>query len=389
MSAAAAALELEQPFRDAIEAGKISGVVMEARSVSGGSYSGYIGTQTSPDGDTKPLSPSSLPYMASATKILVTLAALQLVERGKLSLDEDLRPSLPELTSLGVLIAFEADDGTGSGEPKMITTPLDRPLTLRQLLTHSSGMDYTFFNPLRAKYRAANPPPRPAATALERIAMPATCQPGSGWMYGHGPDVAAYLIERAGGLRLDEYLRTNVFAPVGAAPDEMSYFPVREGLGPRMPDLSPQDPEGFGLAAVGGFNAHDGGDVCYGGHGAYVTVRAFVAVLESVLNNDGRVLGHEMVREMFTPQLDGGMEAALQTALEGPAGPAFGCGTNGAGRNWGLGGLLVGEDDDGGLGKGAMIWGGGHNTVWVSWAGRVLPSPHSVRRRLADKVASS
>lgn len=297
-AAAAAAQGLEQPFRDAIDAGKISGVVMEGCSVSGGSYSGYIGTQTSPDGNTKHLSPSSLPYMASATKLLATIAALQLVERGKLSLDEDLRPSLPELASLGVLIAFEADDGNGSGEPpKAITTPLDRPLTLRQLLTHSSGMDYTFFNPLRAKYRAANPPPRPAATALERVAMPATCQPGTAWMYGHGPDVAAYLIERAEGLRLDEYLRTNVFALVGAAPDEMSYFPIREGLGPRMPDLSPQDPVGLGLAAVGGFNAHDGGNVCYGGHGAYVTVRAFVAVLESVLRDDGRVLGHEMVRE--------------------------------------------------------------------------------------------
>ncbi|RSH83852.1 hypothetical protein EHS25_005467 [Saitozyma podzolica] len=100
-AAAAAALRLEQPFRDAIDVGKISGVVMEGRFVSGGSYSGYIGTQTSPEGDTKPLSPSSLPYMASATKILATIAALQLVERGKLSLDEDLRPSLPELTSLG------------------------------------------------------------------------------------------------------------------------------------------------------------------------------------------------------------------------------------------------------------------------------------------------
>ncbi|RSH83853.1 hypothetical protein EHS25_005468 [Saitozyma podzolica] len=174
--------------------------------------------------------------------------------------------------------------------------------------------------------------------------MPATCQPGTAWMYGHGPDVAAYLIERAGALRLDEYLRANVFARAGVAPDE--------------------DPEGLGLAAVGGFNAHDGGDVCYGGHGAYVTVRAFVSVLESVLRDDRRVLSHEMVREMFRPQLEGTAEAALQAALEGPAGPAFGCGTSGSGRNWGLGGLLVGEDGDGGLGKGAMIWGWGHNTVW-------------------------
>ncbi|KAI4522403.1 beta-lactamase/transpeptidase-like protein [Schizophyllum commune Loenen D] len=348
---------LEQPFRDAIADGKIYGVVMEGRSTSGAVYSRYIGTQTAPDGTTKSLSPDSLPYMASATKLLTTLAALQLVERGKLNLDEDLRPIFPDLTALGVLTAFDADTKQAT------TVPLGKPLTLRQLLTHSSGMDYAFFNPLRAKYRAANPPPTPAPDQVSRFLMPATHQPGEGWMYGHGPDVAAYLIERASGQRLDAYLREHVFAPVGAPLSDISFFPVREGLGARMPDLNPDDPEGKGLAAVGGFDWTDGGEVCYGGHGAYVTARAYVAVLECILRDDERVLGREMVKEMFRPQLEGKADGALQAALAGPAGPAFGCGTKGEGRNMGLGGLLVGDGDED-LGMGALIWGGGHNTAW-------------------------
>ena len=358
-----AATALEQPFHDAIAAGKIDGVVMEGRSINGASYSGYIGTQTAPDGSSKPLSPSSLPYVASATKLLATIAALQLVERGQLALDEDLRPALPVLSVLGVLVSLGEDE---AGAPKVTTVPLEGPLTLRQMLTHTAGADYPFLSPLRGKYRAANPPPKPAKNAMERFLMPAAFQPGQGWMYGHGMDFAAYIIEQRTGQRLDKYLRDNIFTPVGAAQDDVSYFPVREGLGDRMPDLSPQDPEGAGLAAVNGMNFHDGGDVCYGGHGAYITARAYVAVLDSLLRNDGKILKSETVDEMFRAQLTGKAYDSLQSALAGPIGPAFGCGTNGKDRNMGLGGLLVGEDGDGGLGQGSYVWGGGINTVFVS-----------------------
>lgn len=353
-----AAVTLEQPFHDAITSGKITGVVMEGRSLAGTSYSSYIGRQTAPDATTKPLSPSSLPYVASATKLLATVAALQLVDRGLLSLDEDLRPALPKLTALGVLQDFDTENGA-------TTTPLTDPLTLRQMLTHTAGMDYSFFNPLRNKYRAANPPPAPSPNQMERFLMPATYQPGEGWMYGQGMDFTAYIIEQRTNERFDEYLRKHVFGPIGADRTEVSFFPIREGLGARMPDFSPQDPEGLGLAAVGGFNSHDGGDVCYGGHGAYVTMRAYVAVLESLLKNDEKILSRAMVEEMFRPQLNGKAYDSLQAALAGPGGPAFGCGTAGKDRNMGLGGLVTGEDGDGGLGKESLIWGGGHNTVWV------------------------
>ncbi|KAL1701059.1 beta-lactamase/transpeptidase-like protein [Schizophyllum commune] len=347
---------LEQPFRDAIADGKVYGVVMEGRSTSGAAYSQYIGTQVAPDGTTTPFSPASMPYLASTTKLLTTLAALQLVERGKLSLDEDLRPALPSLIALGVISAFDPDT------KRATTAPLTNPLTLRQLLTHSAGQDYAWYSPLRAQYQAAYPPPRPAPDQVTRFLMPAAYQPGEGWMYGCGIDMAAFLVERASGQRLDAYLRERVFAPVGVPPSDISFFPVREGLAARMPDRNPEDPEGKGLASVVGIDMDDGGDVCYGGHGAYATARAYVAVLESILKNDGRVLGKEMVQEMFRPQLSGKAEAALQIALAGPEG--FGFGTSGKNRNWGLGGLRVGEDGDGGLGEGALIWGGGCTTVW-------------------------
>ncbi|KAL1753814.1 beta-lactamase/transpeptidase-like protein [Schizophyllum commune] len=327
---------LEQPFRDAIADGKVYGVVMEGRSTSGAAYSQYIGTQVAPNGTTTPFSPASMPYLASTTKLLTTLAALQLVERGKLSLDEDLRPALPALTALGVITAFDPDTKQAT------TAPLTNPLTLRQLLTHSAGQDYAWYWARR---------------------RPVPSRPGEGWMYGCGIDMVAFLVERASGQRLDAYLREHVFAPVGVPPSDISFFPKREGLAARVPDRNPDDPEGKGLATLVGLDMDDGGDVCYGGHGAHATAGAYVAVLESILKNDERVLGRDMVREMFRPQLSGKADAALQAALAGPGG--FGTGTTGKGRNWGLGGLRVGEDGDGGLGEGALLWGGGCTTLWI------------------------
>ncbi|KAL1721265.1 hypothetical protein EV715DRAFT_288405 [Schizophyllum commune] len=128
--------------------------------------------------------------------------------------------------------------------------------------------------------------------------MPAAYQPGEGWMYGCGIDMAAFLVERASGQRLDANLREHVFAPVGVPPSDISFFPKREGLAARVPDRNPDDPEGKGLATLVGLDMDDGGDVCYGGHGghgAHATARAYVAVLESILKNGGRVLGRDMI----------------------------------------------------------------------------------------------
>jgi CubicO group peptidase (beta-lactamase class C family) len=88
-------------------------------------------------------------------------------------------------------------------------------------------------------------------------------------MYGNGIYWVGLLVERATGMKLDEYSRKHVFGRVGISDSDISFFPVREGLGDRMPDLNPKDPKGLGLSAAMGPSLHD--DVpgeCYGGGGA-------------------------------------------------------------------------------------------------------------------------
>ena len=352
---------LEQPFIDAIGAGKIEGAVLEGRSTSNKAYSKAMGNRTLPDGTVKPLESSSILFLASATKLLTTIAVLQCCEKGLLSLDADQRPQLPEIEEQGVLTYHEES----SDIP--VTKPLEKPLTLRHLLTHSSGLVYPFIDPRIGKWREAHPEPKPPFTIPQRFAVPLAFQPGEGWGYGASLDVAGHLVEQASGLKLDEYIRKNLLQPIGIDLQEVSFFPMKEGLSDRMPECNPKDPHGRGYSSVGGHTDlfMDGDDNCYGGHGGYATARAYVAILHSIVSNDGKLLKSESVAEVFKPQLEPGTLDGYRKALQSPMGFMFAQSGKGKDLNYGLSGVYFGEDDEAGLGKGSLAWGGGINSAWL------------------------
>lgn len=203
-----------------------------------------------------------------------------------------------------------------------------------------------------------------------RFSQPFAFQPGEGWMYGHGVDWAGHLIEQISGLRLDEYFRSHILTPLGVSPTDLSFFPVKEGLGARMPDVNPHDPNGLGLLSVASLNMSvhgpDGVRDCFGGQGMYATSESFIAVLQSILLNDGKLLQNETVNSMFRPQLEPEAKQAHAKHLGGPLGMLLSMGTSGRECDFGLGGLLVGRDEyeDSGVGKGTLVWGGAMNSVW-------------------------
>lgn len=350
---------LEQPFRDAIAAGKIEGAILEGRSTSGQSYTSVLGNRTLLDGATKPLETSNLIFLASATKLLTTIAALQCCEKGLLSLDGDQAANLPNIAEKGVLLRY--DDATG--EP--VYEPLKKPLSLRHMLNHSSGLLYDFMEPKLKKWREANPAPKLPRSSLERMTQPLAFQPGEDWTYGVGLDVAGYLVEKVSGLKLDAYFRRHLLEPLSVDARDIAFYPIKEGMADRMPDVNPKDPNGEGKSAGAGTSYFDEGETeCFGGQGGYATSGAYVAVLQSITANDGRVLQPSSVAEMFTASLEPGAQKAFEATLAGPFGGYFDQGTSGTARSYGLSGFYVGEDGDGGMGKGSLAWGGGMNTVW-------------------------
>jgi CubicO group peptidase (beta-lactamase class C family) len=354
---------VESAVQAAIGAGKVNGAILCAADNQGFTFEKAIGDRTLLSGEKKAHQPDDVLFLGSATKLIATIAALQCVDDGLLSLDGELSTFAPELAAKKVLTGFSDD-----GEP--ILVPQEQAITLRMLLTHTSGVTYFFLDPLVGQWRQKNPSKATAENKLpveEFCDTPLSFQPGKGWLYGPGIDWAGRIVERATGKTLGGFLRERLFGPLDIK--DGKFFPATENedLKDRLVDLTPDDLEAVGKAVVGSgpdMNSRGKGD--FGGHGLFMTAPGYLAVLQSLLANDGKILKPETVNAMFgeshlTPE----SEADLKQKLAGPAGVFFRVGTapeSAAGL--GLGGLLTLEDVEGWYGKGTLTWGGGMTFAW-------------------------
>lgn len=359
---------IESAFQAAIDAGKIHGAVFCATDTAGDfTYTSAVGARTLLSGEKRPQQTDDVLYLASATKLIATVAALQCVDDGLLTLDGDLSAHAPELARLQVLAAPASDD-SAQGDPALV--PAARPITLAMLLTHTSGLAYDFLVPRLAPWRQANEPPladgarRPVE---EAFAYPLAFQPGTAWMYGPGLDWAGRVVERAAGVRLGDHVRRRIAEPLGIAPEEVQFYPVQgEAVRARLVDLNPDDPEGLGRAVLGGggdMNRRSEGD--FGGHGLFMTGEGYVKVLRSLLVNDGKLLRPETVEKMFQNHIGPEAEEGFRAAMQSPAGVFFRVGLDaGTKLGHGLGGLLPLEDLEDWYGERTLTWGGGMSFAW-------------------------
>lgn len=149
-----------------------------------------------------PMALDSMFSIASMTKAITSVCALQAVDRGLLALDAPASDVLPELSDLRVL----AGDGS--------IRPASRPVTLRHLLTHTSGFAYPFTSPALGAHLQANP-------ALPGEVPPLVSDPGERWQYGTSTDWAGRMIERVTGKDLQAVMREQLLGPLGM--DDTSY----------------------------------------------------------------------------------------------------------------------------------------------------------------------
>jgi methyl acetate hydrolase len=167
-------------------------------------YSGVFGKRDS--GGSVNVAIDAIFRIASMTKAITTTAALQLVEQGKVTLDEPVSKHLPELAKLDVLEGFD-----GSGKP--ILRPAKTPIALRHLLTHTSGFAYSTWNPTLTQYNkvvGSNIAPTAVAPLI-----PLMFEPGTRWHYGPSVDWAGKLVEKISGLTLEKYFQSNILQPLG------------------------------------------------------------------------------------------------------------------------------------------------------------------------------
>ena len=193
----------------------------------------------------RPVEPDTLYRIYSMTKPITTAAALMLYEEGAFQLDDPIAKYLPAFSGTRVFTGGDADS--------FATEPLARPVTVHDLMTHTSGLTYSFQcdHPVDELYRRRgiefNSNLAPLADLVEAAAaQPLAFQPGTRWRYGVSTDVLGRLVEIWSGRPLDAFLAERVFAPLGMAD---TGFHVAEGEGGRLASNYTRPEEG-GLALV-------------------------------------------------------------------------------------------------------------------------------------------
>ena len=147
-------------------------------------------------------------WLLSMTKAITATACMQLVEQSKLSLDQPMSEVLPELAAPMVLEGFEA-----SGKPKL--RPAKRAITLRHLLTHTSGFTYSNWSDRIPQYEKATGMVDIAESRNGAFASPLEFDPGDRWQYGIGMDVVGKVVEAVSDQSLEIYFREHIFEPLG------------------------------------------------------------------------------------------------------------------------------------------------------------------------------
>src|SRR5256885_2148771 len=182
--------QIDAVLRRAAEAKEVPGVVAVAATDKGTFYEGAFGVRDLANGPE--MTPDTIFRLASMTKAITSTAAMQLVEQGKLQLDQPIGNVLPELAAPQVLEGFDT-----SGAPRL--RPAKRPITLRHLLTHTAGFGYEVWNPELIRYVAATGMPTFLTGQLAALHLPLAFDPGERWEYGINID----WVGRANGAKSD------------------------------------------------------------------------------------------------------------------------------------------------------------------------------------------
>ncbi|KAK2735330.1 beta-lactamase family protein [Colletotrichum kahawae] len=342
----------EEKITAAVKDGILPGVVIYAKDKSGRlNYSQVINSQNAPH--VPRISPSSTLWLASATKIITTIAALQLVERKIVALEDDISHHLPALASQPVLTGFNS-----SNEP--VLSPRKNSITLRQLLSHSAGTGYDFLSPELQRWQTLNgKKPVSGSNVEERFSYPFLYEPGTYWAYSNAIDWTGRLVEVLTGQDLETYMRQNIFEPLNLKSFTFNAATAEKTLWP----LSTRNPETGKVIPYTGRHLNNGVESPLGGQGLHGSMDEYIEILYSLLIDDGKLLRPETTAEMFKPQLSPQSKMALLRNMDTPQG-FVGDFPDTKEYDWGLGGILIGGGSHPYRKKGTLIWSGAANIFW-------------------------
>ena len=262
----------------------------------------------------RPMTPDALFRIASQSKAVTSVAAMILVEEGRLRLNDPVSKYIPTFASARVAVA------TDTGR---VLVPVHRAVTVRQLLTQTAGLSYGTDSLIRDDYRAAGLGPAAGygwyladkaesiCATMDRLGtLPLAAQPGEAWIYGYATDVLGCVVERASGVPLDRFFQQRIFGPLRMS--DTWFFPPA-AVGGRLTAVYAVTPEGAlvrapdGPLGQGAYIAGPRQDFA-GGAGLISTAGDYARFLQMLLNGgelDGaRILSPTTVTQMTADQVD-------------------------------------------------------------------------------------
>jgi len=344
---------IDQVLEQAVADGAVPSVVAIAADRNGIIYEGAAGPRVAGQHDS--VSIDSHYRVMSMTKIIVATVALQLAEQGTLDLDAPVASYCPEFAELQVLDGFDGD------------TPRLRPpashATIRQLITHTAGLSYWFWNADIVKWEAATGVPNVLSGLNEIFKAPLVADPGAKFEYGINIDWLGKVIEAASGVKLDEAVRRGVTKPLGM--DQTAFLISDAQRANAVPVHLPGE---GGVWAASDIELNQQPEYFSGGHGLYSTPRDYLKLQRALLGGgtspDGvKILEPATVDAAFDNQI-GELDFPAEITTADPA--ASNTVAVGPGYKWGHGLLLNTQDIPGCRRAGTGAWYGLFNThFWV------------------------
>jgi methyl acetate hydrolase len=354
--------QIDQVLREKSDAKEIPGVVAMAATGSDIIYQGAFGKRDLSKDDA--MTADSVFWIASMTKAITTAAGMQLVEQGKLSLDEPIGKILPDLASPQVLEGFDA-----KGEPKL--RPAKQPITLRHLMTHTAGFCYDVWNGECGQYLAKTGTPNIFTCQNAALKTPIMSDPGTRWEYGINIDFVGKAVEAASGKRLDAYLRDHMFTPLGM---NDTGFKITDSLRKRLVGMHARGEDGS-LAAIP-FELEQDPEFHMGGGGLYGTAGDYIKFTQMILNKGkGNGNGNQLLKPETVALMGQNHIGKLSVTKMISVAPMY---TNDVDlypdqvKKWGLSFLINTAKTAEGRSPGSLAWAGLANTYfWIDPARNV------------------
>jgi len=347
-------LRADNLFRRAIDTGELVGIAALAIQKDRILYEGAFGKRVL--GQVAPMSLDTVVWLASMTKPLTSVGALQLVERGALDLDSPLQHKLPALGSAQVLDGFDA-----KGQP--ITRPPKRSISLRHLLTHTAGFGYEYWSDAIQKFRKARQLPGIASCQSAALQAPLLFDPGERWEYGISIDWVGQVIEAVTGQGLGSYLTDNVLAPLGM---NDTAFRINDSMRERLARIHQRADDGTLVPT--GIEVPQHPEFEAGGGGLYGTALDYLKFVRMILHR-GKLDGRRVLNEQTVDWMTQNQIGELRTTVMRTVMPLisndfeFFPGTE---KHFGFGFQINAQPAPTGLPAGSLMWLGLANTYfWI------------------------